>query len=78
MRPPPCAREQARLHDLYVRHAMNPFSQLRGPVRSRRFDDGITEMAQSFNGSALEQVSSSLEGEYGGGWMAKKGGLAWM
>ncbi len=64
MRPPPCAREQARLHDLYVRHAMNPFSQLRGPVRSRIFDDGITEMARSFNGSALEQVS--------------KDGLAWM
>jgi hypothetical protein len=57
---------------------MNPVSQLRGPVRSKRFDDGIVEMARSFNGSALEQVSSSSEGEYGGWWTAKKDGLAWM
>ncbi|KAL3762099.1 hypothetical protein ACHAW5_008839 [Stephanodiscus triporus] len=68
----------ARLHELYVQHTMNPFSQLRSPIRSRRFDDGIVEMARSYNDVALERVTSSLEGEYGGGRMAKKDGLAWM
>lgn len=70
--------KKARLHELYVQHTMNPFSQLRSPIRSRRFDDGIVEMARSYNDAALERVTSSLEGEYGGGGMAKKDGLAWM
>ena len=50
--------KQARLHELYVRHTMNPFSKLRSPIRSRMFDKGIIEMAQWFNTSSLEKVLS--------------------
>ena len=52
---------QAQLHELYVRYTMNPFSKLRSPIQSRAFDNGIIKMASSFNSSAMEQISLSLE-----------------
>mmetsp|Transcript_22130 Transcript_22130/g.48135 ORF Transcript_22130/g.48135 Transcript_22130/m.48135 type:complete len:172 (-) Transcript_22130:187-702(-) len=67
---------QAQLHELYVRHTMNPFSQLRSPIQSSIFDKGIVQMAQSFNSLALEQISS-VEGDYAVGGL-KKNELVWM
>lgn len=66
---------QAKVHDLYVRHTMNPFSKLRGPIKSRVFDEGIVEMAQSFNKTALAQIPS-LDGS--GGPPGGESSLAWM
>ena len=43
---------------------MNPFSQLRGAIRSESFERGIVEMAVSFNDLAIEDANGS--------------GLAWM
>lgn len=60
----------AQLHDLYVRYTMNPFTKLRGPIKSGVFDSGIGEIARSFNSSAIEQAVQS--GEVNGE------GLAWM
>ena len=67
---------------------MNPFSKLRSPIQSRAFDNGIIKMASSFNGSAMEQISLSLEeGQYddvvGGGGVGGLNngggnGLVWM
>ncbi len=62
---------------------MNPFSRLRSTIKSRRFDDGVIDMARSFNDIALEHVASTsatLEGMgYGVGMpTSKKDGLAWM
>lgn len=67
----------AQLHELYVRYTLNPFSQLRSPIQSRVFDKGIVRMAESFNSSALEQVSS-VEGGYLSGGSKKNNGLVWM
>mmetsp|Transcript_30567 Transcript_30567/g.56481 ORF Transcript_30567/g.56481 Transcript_30567/m.56481 type:complete len:364 (+) Transcript_30567:100-1191(+) len=67
----------AQLHELYVRHTMNPFSKLRSPIQSPIFDKGIVQMAQSFNSSALEKVLS-LEGGYVGGSNNRSNGLVWM
>jgi len=67
----------AQLHELYVRHTMNPFSKLRAPIQSRIFDEGIVRMAQSFNSSALEKVLSS-EGGHVGGSIDGSNGLVWM
>ncbi|KAL7538080.1 hypothetical protein ACHAXR_008280 [Thalassiosira sp. AJA248-18] len=64
----------AQLHELYVRHTMNPFSRLRGPIQSRIFDKGIVQMAQSFNSAALQQISSS----FGGRGFNNSNGLVWM
>lgn len=58
----------AQLHDLYVRYNMNPFTKLRGPIKSHAFDKGITEIARSFNSGAIEQAIQTGE----------VGGLAWM
>ncbi len=41
---------QTQLHDLYVRYTMNPFSRLRSPICSIKFDDGVISLARSFNG----------------------------
>ena len=60
----------AQLHDLYVRYTMNPFTKLRGPIKSHVFDKGIGEIAKSFNSSAIEQAT--LSGEHHGEE------LAWM
>eukprot|EP00985_Skeletonema_marinoi_P023769 scaffold15998_cov137-Skeletonema_marinoi.AAC.1 len=60
----------AQLHDLYVRYTMNPFTKLRGPIKSGVFDKGIGEIASSFNSSAIEQAAQSGE--------ANGEGLAWM
>ncbi|KAL7442548.1 hypothetical protein ACHAXM_008444 [Skeletonema potamos] len=60
----------AQLHDLYVRYTMNPFTKLRGPIKSRVFDQGIDEIARSFNSSAIEQAAQNGE--------ATGEGLAWM
>lgn len=65
-----------QLHELYVRHTMNPFSKLRSPIQSRIFDEGIVRMAQLFNSSALEKVMS-FEGGYGGG-SNRNNVLVWM
>ncbi|KAL7489636.1 hypothetical protein ACHAW6_015324 [Cyclotella cf. meneghiniana] len=56
----------SRLHELYVQYTLNPFSKLRGPIRSRAFDGGILEMARSFNEKAMrmageETTVASLE-----------------
>lgn len=56
---------------------MNPFSQLRSPIQSKIFDNGIVNMAQSFNTAALEQMPSKEEGG-GDGSVGKKNGLVWM
>jgi hypothetical protein len=61
----------AQLHDLYVRYTMNPFTKLRGPIKSRVFDQGIGEIARSFNSSAIEQAVQNGEANNGEG-------LAWM
>ena len=58
----------AQLHDLYVRYNMNPFTKLRGPIKSHAFDKGIAEIARSFNSGAIEQAIQTGEAE----------GLAWM
>lgn len=58
----------AQLHDLYVRYNMNPFTKLRGPIKSHAFDKGIAEIARSFNSDAIEQAIQTGEAE----------GLAWM
>lgn len=60
----------AQLHDLYVRYTMNPFTKLRGPIKSRVFDNGIEEIARAFNSSAIEQAAQNGE--------ANGEGLAWM
>lgn len=60
----------AQVHDLYVRYNMNPFTKLRGPIKSHVFDKGIGEIARSFNSSAIEQASQNGE--------ANGEGLAWM
>ena len=59
---------------------MNPFSQLRSPIHSKIFDNGIVNMAQSFNTAALEQTLSRVKEEVGGGdgSVGKKNGLVWM
>jgi hypothetical protein len=61
---------------------MNPFSQLRSTIKSRRFDDGVIDMARSFNDIALEHVASmsaTLDDRgYGGGMRTKNDGVAWM
>eukprot|EP00573_Skeletonema_grethae_P000492 CAMPEP_0201688752 /NCGR_PEP_ID=MMETSP0578-20130828/2470_1 /ASSEMBLY_ACC=CAM_ASM_000663 /TAXON_ID=267565 /ORGANISM="Skeletonema grethea, Strain CCMP 1804" /LENGTH=345 /DNA_ID=CAMNT_0048173193 /DNA_START=66 /DNA_END=1100 /DNA_ORIENTATION=- len=59
----------AQLHDLYVRYTMNPFTKLRGPIKSGVFDSGIGEIARAFNSSAIEQAVQSGE--------ANGEGLAW-
>mmetsp|Transcript_21986 Transcript_21986/g.46238 ORF Transcript_21986/g.46238 Transcript_21986/m.46238 type:complete len:367 (-) Transcript_21986:54-1154(-) len=51
----------AKLHDLYVRHTMNPFSKIRGAIKSRVFDKGIVEVATSFNKTAMAQAISTDE-----------------
>ena len=60
----------AQLHDLYVRYTMNPFTKLRGPIKSRAFDNGIGEIARAFNSSAVEQAVQNGE--------ANGEGLTWM
>jgi hypothetical protein len=60
----------ARLHELYVCYTMNPFTKLRGPINSRAFDNGIDEIALSFNSSAIEQAMENGE--------ESSDGLAWM
>lgn len=45
---------KTQLHDLYVRHTMNPFSRLRSPICSIKFDDGVIALARSVNGMLLE------------------------
>jgi len=47
------------LHELYVRYSMNPFSQLRGAIRSESFEKGIVGMANSFNDLAIEDANGS-------------------
>mmetsp|Transcript_37479 Transcript_37479/g.79997 ORF Transcript_37479/g.79997 Transcript_37479/m.79997 type:complete len:351 (-) Transcript_37479:313-1365(-) len=67
----------AQLHELYVRHTMNPFSKLRSPIQSRAFDEGIIRMAHSFNNSALEKVLS-FDGGYVGASNNRSNDLVWM
>ena len=58
---------------------MNPFSQLRSPIQSKIFDNGIVNMAKSFNTAALGQISRVKEEVGGGdGSDGKKNGLVWM
>jgi len=54
----------SHLHELYVRYTLNPFSKLRSPIQSRVFDQGILEMARSFNEKAVKtarEEEASLE-----------------
>eukprot|EP00568_Trieres_chinensis_P005023 CAMPEP_0183296030 /NCGR_PEP_ID=MMETSP0160_2-20130417/3759_1 /TAXON_ID=2839 ORGANISM="Odontella Sinensis, Strain Grunow 1884" /NCGR_SAMPLE_ID=MMETSP0160_2 /ASSEMBLY_ACC=CAM_ASM_000250 /LENGTH=197 /DNA_ID=CAMNT_0025457597 /DNA_START=42 /DNA_END=635 /DNA_ORIENTATION=+ len=39
----------ASLHDLYVEYTLNPFSQLRGKISSKRFDDDVGKYVDSYN-----------------------------
>ena len=43
----------------YVRYSLNPFSQLRGAIRSESFEKGIVDMAVSFNDLAIEDANGS-------------------
>ena len=49
---------KTKLHELYVRYTMNPFSKLRSPIQSRAFDEGINEMARGFNAVAIKRASN--------------------
>lgn len=68
----------AELHELYVRHTMNPFSKLRSPIQSRMFNQGVIQMAQSFNASALEKVLSLNIHAVGDVLKNTSDGLQWM
>jgi len=40
----------ANLHNLYVEYTLNPFTKLKSPIVSHRFESKVVELAKSFNG----------------------------
>ena len=39
----------AKLHDLFVEHRLNPFSNLKAPISSSKFDSKVKACVANFN-----------------------------
>ena len=40
---------QAKIHDHYIEHTMNPFAKLEGPIESESFRRKVEREVESFN-----------------------------
>jgi Sedlin, N-terminal conserved region len=50
---------QSKLHELFIQYTLNPFTKLRDPIVSERFDKSVADAVEIYNESAKQRRSGS-------------------